>query len=525
MASSTTTHLLLPATARELLTECKAVLSLRPVLWCLGEDGWVRLFPLNEETTGDGPGADAVAVPNPGDSEYRLEVYRADSVTDRRQAELLGSILGQRMSSEREIQQMSGELAERYEEITLLYSISEILGSVISLESAAAIILTEVIGTLGARRAALWVHDADSDQLRLLASVGLPGQDKPIPLADPGSVTAEVFRTRQPMILDPEDVFPRGEHDTGTTRRGYFLSVPVSYSPPQGETRTVGVINLVGRTSDEPFTAGDLHLVSAIASQVGAAVENGRLVAESLRQERLMREIELAHDLQLKLLPSADRFSDFAEVGARCLPAGSVGGDFYHLFRLSGGRIGVMIGDVSSHGFSAALIMAMTMSAVAINASEGDPPAEVMRRTHRAVIDELVSTEMFLTVFYGVIDPNAGTLAYSSAGHHHAFRVTRAGEALRLTVTNLPLGMLDLDSYAEATVPWTPGEDLLFLFTDGLPDALRRGEVEGELACLEIVTRRPGARVGELLEEVFALADQDGEEPTDDRTAVLVRIG
>ena len=178
------------------------------------------------------------------------------------------------------------------------------------------------------------------------------------------------------VLLGPDDEWDRGDCADRETDRGAFLSVPVSYTPPEGEARTVGVINLSGRPGDEGFSAGDMKLLSAIASQIGAAVENNRLIAESLRQERMEREMELAHDLQLKLLPSVEQFASYAEVAARCAPAESVGGDFYHLFRLPGGRLGVVIGDVSSHGFAAALIMALTMGSVAIHASEGDRPGE-----------------------------------------------------------------------------------------------------------------------------------------------------
>jgi phosphoserine phosphatase RsbU/P len=122
------------------------------------------------------------------------------------------------------------------------------------------------------------------------------------------------------------------------------------------------------------FSAGDSRLLSAIASQIGAALETQRLVQDSLRQERLMRELELAHDLQLKLLPDPARSRRRPKSRRAACPADSVGGDFYHLFRLPGDRFGIMIGDVSSHGFSAALIMALTMSAVAIYAQESGPP-------------------------------------------------------------------------------------------------------------------------------------------------------
>jgi sigma-B regulation protein RsbU (phosphoserine phosphatase) len=252
-------------------------------------------------------------------------------------------------------------------------------------------------------------------------------------------------------------------------------------------------------------------------------VENSRLVAESVRQERMERELELAHDLQLKLLPDVEQFAGFGEVAARCVPAQSVGGDFYHLFRLAGGRLGVMIGDVSSHGFGAALIMALTMSAVAIHASEGDSPGEVLARAHRALIGELETTEMYLTLFYGVIDPARGEITFANAGHSHAFRISRGGDAERLAATDPPFGIIDLDRYREEVRSWTPGEDLLFLFTDGLSDALGLGEVAGEEALLAAVREGRAGEVNGILDRVFDLPRAAAEIPADDCTAVLVR--
>src|SRR5690606_32044662 len=119
-----------------------------------------------------------------------------------------------------------------------------------------------------------------------------------------------------------------------------------------------------------------------------------------------------------------------------------------------GDRLGVMIGDVSSHGFSAALIMAMAISAAAIYAQEAEPPEEVLRQVHRGLIDELESTEMHLSLFYAVLDPAAGKLVYGNAGHPHAFRIDRAGTAHRLDALNPPLGTVPCDRYESATVEW-----------------------------------------------------------------------
>ena len=118
-------------------------------------------------------------------------------------------------------------------------------------------------------------------------------------------------------------------------------------------------MNLSGRRSGQPFTAGDEKLVTAIATQIGTAIQINRLVRSSLSQQRLQQEMQLANDLQMKILPNTSHFLPEAQVAARVIPAESVGGDFYHLFRLGEGRTGVMVGDVSSHGYRAALVMAL----------------------------------------------------------------------------------------------------------------------------------------------------------------------
>lgn len=520
--SSLSSPVRIPDSAREVLADFRRDCGREARVWQRTGDGWACAGETGER----GPGLDAAELADGAGGTLCVEVVGLPPDEARPAARFLASSLERTLRHDAEVRSMSREIIERYEEITLLYSISEILGSVISLESAAGTILEEVIGILGAQRASLWVHDPDAGRLRLAAAVGGDGQVSPILVDDPCSVTAEVFRERRPVLLGPTEEHPRPGCDPANLTRGSFLSVPVSYTPPEGEARTIGVINLVGRSTDEAFSAGDLKLLSAIASQIGAAVENSRLIEESLRQERMVREMELAHDLQLKLLPPVEQFEGYAEVAARCVPAESVGGDFYHLFRLPGGRLGAMIGDVSSHGFGAALIMALTMSAVAIHASEGDPPAEVLRRVHRTLIDELETTEMYLTLFYGVIDPEGGRVTYANAGHGHAFRVCGDGGVQRLSATDPPLGIIDLEDYHENEVPWQRGQDLLFLFTDGLSDSLEAGEVEGSRILVDEVVRGRGAGVRGLMERLFGLGAPPGATgvPADDRTALLVRL-
>ena len=143
-----------------------------------------------------------------------------------------------------------------------------------------------------------------------------------------------------------------------------MLSVPIIWSTAPRGAQPLGVVNLSGRRGGQPFTAGDQKLIAAIATQIGTAIQNTRLVRASIAQQRLAHEMQMAHDLQMKLLPAGAELAPDADAAARVVPAESVGGDFYNFFRLGRGRVGVLLGDVSGHGYQAALIMALVMSAV-----------------------------------------------------------------------------------------------------------------------------------------------------------------
>ncbi len=420
----------------------------------------------------DGP---ALFQPIPTAADAWLEVKGGGERVAVELAEIIGAV----MEAEEETTQVAAELSGRYEEIDLIYTISEILGHTIRLDEAANRILREVSAVVRARRATLLVHDARAHVLRLVAARGVElGEMEPIEV-EPGRVPTPI-----------------------------------------------GVINLTDRTGEDAFTAGDRKLVAAIANQIGAAIENARLVERDLGQQRLRRELELAHDLQLKLLPSPAVVAAKGDVAARCRPAESVGGDFYNLLSLHGERIGMMIGDVSSHGFGAALIMALAMAASGIHAETAESPHEALRRLEMSLAEELEETEMFLTLCYAVADPANGTLTYANAGHPHAFLVsTQTGNLTRLDATRPPLGLGG--GGEERALPFERGKAILCLFTDGLADAPGpNGERFGEQRVLSHVVNLRSRPARHILEAVFTdiAAFTGGAAANDDRTLVLLKI-
>src|SRR6185437_21643 len=194
-------------------------------------------------------------------------------------------------------------------------------------------------------------------------------------------------------------------------------------------------------------------------------------------------------------------------------------------FRLSPSRTGIMIGDVSSHGYRAALIMALAMSASAIHAQASPDPEAVLASLEGTLREELATTEMFITAFYGIIDRKSKRLRYANTGHPHAFHIMANGSVERLPAIDPPIGMVEGIPHARSR-HWAPGNDLLVLFTDGVSDARNRFGVRlGEQPVLDIVqryrTETPDAIVQRVFEE---LNEHTGEAvQRDDLAVVIVR--
>ena len=470
------------------------------------------------------PGDNRWIAPLAGLDGYWYEVV-ADPARANAAGERLAPILGQLLSAEVDTLRLAEDLADRLEEIELLYSISEVLGHTIRLEEAAQKILREVSNVVGAHRSSIMVVDESGLMLRPVAGFGIDFTKlTPVPVDDPGSIAARVFREGRMIGYDSSDSQwnTPGRGLDPTYRGTAFLSAPIMYPAPEGQPRPVGVINLTDRLGTDAFTQGERRLVAAIAGQIAAAIENARLVDRDRQQMRLRRELELAHDLQLRLLPRPAAVGMAATIGARCEPAESVGGDFYEFLRLADDRVGVMLGDVSSHGFAAALIMAMTLSAAGIHASSAPTPEETLHRLLESVSVELARTEMHLALIYAVVDPARRRLRYANAGHPHAFRVNSAGVAERLGATSPPLGLARSDTIKGAEISWQTGSDLLVLVSDGIIDARNaEGERFGEPRVLELVARHRGQPPSAIVNAVFAAASAHAPHPADDRTLVV----
>jgi GAF domain-containing protein/PAS domain-containing protein len=239
----------------------------------------------------------------------------------------------------------------------------------------------------------------------------------------------------------------------------------------------------------------------------------GRTVSLALQNARLFaREHTIAETLQEALLamPDAVPGFDFAHAYHSAALAARVGGDFYDVFELDPGVLGVVVGDISGKGLNAAVLTSAVKNSLRAQAFEqSNTPADVLRLVNEVLVRS-TPPEIFATVFYGVLDRGAGRLVYCNAGHTAALLVRAGGEVTELPYTGPIVGAFPNLSYAWAEIAVVPG-DLLFLYTDGLVEARHRGALFGPEALLRLfrepALRSPTIAVERVTAAVLAFAD------------------
>jgi serine phosphatase RsbU (regulator of sigma subunit)/anti-sigma regulatory factor (Ser/Thr protein kinase) len=291
---------------------------------------------------------------------------------------------------------------------------------------------------------------------------------------------------------------------TGLRAAGVKLVVPLV---SQGEL--IGVLNLGSRLSEQEYSGDDRRLLDNLASHAAPAVRVAQLVrqqeVEARERESIAQELRIAHLIQQTLLPKQLPDLWGWQIGAYYQPARAVGGDFYDFIELPDGLIGIVVGDASSKGVPAALVMATTRTMLRAAAQRVVAPSLVLERTNEVLCAD-IPANMFVTCLYAVLNPETGHLRYANSGH--CLPYLRTGEdALELRATGWPLGLMPGVTYEEKETFIEPGSSIV-LYSDGLVEAHDpSGEMFGSkrVAALmrevptEAEERMPGSSLGSQL--------------------------
>ncbi|MBX3082809.1 MAG: SpoIIE family protein phosphatase [Anaerolineae bacterium] len=216
-----------------------------------------------------------------------------------------------------------------------------------------------------------------------------------------------------------------------------------------------------------------LPAMESLASQIASELHSAKLYTNTIANQRMLQEVALAGRIQATFLPNSVPVVPGWELMVGLEPARQTSGDFYDLFELPNHKLGMVVADVADKGMGAALYMALSRTLIRTFAVQyPDSPAQALTAANLRILSD-TNAELFVTVFYAVLDPLTGTLTYCSAGHNPAFLLNRddGGRMVQsLSRTGIPLGMFETVSWRETTVGLRP-HDVLIIYTDGLTEA------------------------------------------------------
>lgn len=252
------------------------------------------------------------------------------------------------------------------------------------------------------------------------------------------------------------------------------------------------------------------------------------LEGETKRRERLESELNIAAELQQALLPRHAPQVPGVEIVGWSRPAREVGGDFYDYLPLSGGKLGIAIGDATGKGLSAAMLITECWSAFKALAHDIQDPGELLRRTNNALCEQEGETGRFVTLFFMVLDPEKRTVRFAVAGHNPPLRCVNPEGPVELLRTGkgLPLGIWPDCIYDEAEFTVQPG-DTIVLYSDGITEARDAG---GTLYGDDRFEALAASLCGESAQQVLNRVREDVETHTgaapiaDDMTLVTLRF-
>ena len=414
----------------------------------------------------------------------------------------------------------------RARELALVKRVTERLVASLDFRQALDTLIEGATELLGVERGSILLLDAERETLRIEVARGIDPrvvEKTRIPIGR--GIAGRVAASGEPVVARDVREVPGFELDP--VQAADYVDFSALCVPLTLHGRVLGVMNFNHKRSGRPFAERDLEFALLIANQASIVLWSARMHREFLSKQVLDRELEIARQIQERLIPRDLPQVPGLESYARLVTSSAVGGDCFDLFPLHDGRLVVAIGDAAGHGVGAALVAAQVRAVLRETLGRGDALTDAVARVSDRLASD-TSPELYMTMLVGIYDAPTRCLEFVNAGHHMPV-LLRHGRARGIPATgrNLPLGIRPGQQFSrEFPLGLRPGDQLLF-FTDGVwevesGDGRRFGDA-GVARALE-----RGARLGgeKMLDALLAAAVAHGgrDEPDDDCTLVLLRF-
>jgi len=414
-------------------------------------------------------------------------------------------------------------LPDIHEQLADLQGVLEVarqLGATTDLRTMLTYIERAARSVMDCERASVFLYDETSDELYSYVATGIEG----LRITAKRGIAGQAVRNRQPINVtdayaDPR-FNPQVDAETGYRTRS-MLTLPLI-----GLNDTiVGVLQMLNSRQGS-FSAWDEQLAGTLAAQAGAAIQRQILLDQYAQKQKLEQDLAIARSIQQELLPKCPPNVHGFDVAGWNKPADQTGGDIYDFMPLDDGRLAITIADATGHGIGPALVIAECRALLRATACFSSDLNQVMVRVNTLLVRDLPPGR-FVTCFFGLLDPVACTLHYSSAGHGPLLFLRAAdGVVSEWPATGIPLGVApDMAPVASDPVPFAPG-DMMVVVTDGFFEWLGPDRSQfGIDRLVDLIRRnrdRPAAEIIQLLYR-SVLEFGGGTTQQDDLTAIIIK--
>jgi phosphoserine phosphatase RsbU/P len=388
-------------------------------------------------------------------------------------------------------------LEHKIKRLSTLIEVNGLISSSLNLDQILENVMTISKQVMNADASSLMLIDEKTNELVYEVALGAVGEKlkQEFRLKMGQGIAGTVAQEGKPLLLEDAYTHPkfyRGHDEATGYRTKSMITVPLKV-----RERITGVAQVINRLDGKPFDTDDLELFIALCSMVAIAIENAKMHRSLMEKQRLVKDMEFARTIQESFLPQKAPEVQRYQFSAHYTPALEVGGDFYDFIHLDENLTGIVIGDVSGKGVSAALYMAKMGSDMRTLAFTEQSPVEALAKLND-LLAERSRRGMFATLLYIELDSRSGKLTISNAGHLPPIIKKADGSLMTLAKAGgAPLGMLPGMKFSQETAKLERGETVI-LYTDGIVEAMNAKEELYGYARFEALLRKSPADPGML---------------------------
>lgn len=382
---------------------------------------------------------------------------------------------------------------------------------------------------MNAEASSLMIYEEKDNQLHFQVATGEKGEVvKNISVNMGEGIAGWVAQHREPLLI--EDCYKDPRFNPEYDKKSNFRTKSMICVPMIRKDKLIGIIQVINKKNDGIFTERNLGIFLNLASQCAISIENAQLTEIQIQQKALERELNIAREIQLNLLPSKIPVFTDLDVAFRLESAKKVGGDYFNVYEISDNETLFFICDVSGKSVSAALIVSTICSSILTYlkmialSKEKFSLIELIKSLNRVLI-ELTTDEKFVTGWFGLYRHDTRELSSINAGHNTIFLFRKNNQFIELKEGGIFLGSLDLEYNSEEIL--LENDDVIVCYTDGVPEALNaKGEFYTEERLIDFVKNNLEKNSKNILDGIYndVAAFVNGFEQSDDITCGVIRV-